>query len=228
MSTNKTPAKKATPPRLTIDQLDKIKQADVANLIRKVKSGKTLSTSERKMLENAAMPDEELPARQLVTTSRLAELFGINRKTVAQWRLENKPGIPNKVDNKEDISAWRSWFAANPDAGHGDGKPRKDRETLLCEKLEIDIAIKDMHLDEMMGLLISRAEVLENMTKISTSLAAFIARAIADLPGIVEGLPRSKSAPIIKARLRELQTKFADSNSEFWKDHPEKKVAAKK
>jgi hypothetical protein len=75
---------------------------------------------------------------------------------------------------------------------------------------------------------LKRAEVLENMTKISTSLAAFIARAIADLPGIVEGLPRSKSAPIIKARLRELQTKFADSNSEFWKDHPEKKAVAKK
>ena len=32
-------------PRLTTDQLDKIKHADVSNLIRKVKSGKTLTSA---------------------------------------------------------------------------------------------------------------------------------------------------------------------------------------
>ena len=32
-------------PRMTTDQLDKIKHADVSNLIRKVKSGKTLTSA---------------------------------------------------------------------------------------------------------------------------------------------------------------------------------------
>ena len=44
MSAKKAPAKKASP-RLTTDQLDKIKHADVSNLIRKVKSGKTLTSA---------------------------------------------------------------------------------------------------------------------------------------------------------------------------------------
>ena len=42
------------------------------------------------------------------------------------------------------------------------------------------------------------------------------------IPAITEGLPRSKAAPIVKARMHELQTKFSDSSSEFWKSHPEK------
>lgn len=116
-------------------------------------------------------------------------------------------------------------------AGRENTAPESTAEKLRLKKLElleIQRQKTALDLDAMRGRMISRAEANAHMTKISTSLAAFIARAIADLPGIVEGLPRSKSAPIIKARLRELQTKFADSNSEFWKDHPEKKVAAKK
>jgi hypothetical protein len=92
-----------------------------------VKSGKTLTAAERKTLEQAAGSEDELPP-ELVTTTRLAELFQVNRKTIAQWRLEKRPGIPAKVGNKEPLAEWRAYFAANPSAGHYDGKPRKDRE----------------------------------------------------------------------------------------------------
>ena len=150
--------------------------------------------------------------------SAIAEALGISPRRVRQLIAEE--GMP-----VHSIEAAKKWKDAKLAAS-----PQSDDE-LRFEKIRLTKAQAskaEFALEVERNFYLKRAEVLENMTKISTSLAAFIARAIADLPGIVEGLPRSKSAPIIKARLRELQTKFADSNSEFWKEHPEKKVAAKK
>lgn len=208
------------PTRLTTDQLDKIKQADVANLIRKVKAGKTLSASERKMLEQAAGVDDA-PTPELVTTSRLAEMFQVNRKTIAQWRVEKRPGIPDKVKNKEPIAEWRAWFAANPSAGHCDGKPRKDRETLLAEKVEVEIELLRIKRDAATGKSVSRSEVEEHFVRAAMGIQSFLRRYEREIPALCLGLTLSQSMPLVKAKTRELQDMLASMESEFWKDHPD-------
>lgn len=189
-------------PRLTTDQLDKIKHADVSNLIRKVKSGKTLTASERKMLEQAAQVDDG-PVPELVTTSRLAQIFQINRKTIAQWRSENRPGVPAKVGNKEPIAEWRAWFAANPSAGHFDGKPRRDRETLLCEKLEVEIEIKKIELEVESGKFVSQESQRADGQKLGVVLQGIIMKMSGDLTPVLAGRPAGEVKKAIDKYARE-------------------------
>jgi phage terminase Nu1 subunit (DNA packaging protein) len=217
MSAKKSSAKKAVVkvPIISPEQLDKIHQANAANLIKKVKSGKTLTSEERRILEGMAGHDTET-----VTTSRLAEIFGVNRKTIAQWRKEGKD-VPDKIGNKEPLAEWRRWFEANPDAGHFDGKPSKSREELLAVKVAVEIDLLEIKRDKEKSKLISRAEVEEHFTRAAMAMQSFLRRYEREIPALCLGLSLSQSTPIVKAKTREMQDHLADLNSEFWNDCPE-------
>jgi hypothetical protein len=208
------PAAKKAAAILTGEQLDQIKKKDVANQIRKVKEGRALTASERKILERAA--GEESIEGDLVSTTRLAEIFQINRKTVAEWRKERRAGIPAKVGNREPLSQWRSWFAANPSAGHYDGKPRLDRETLLCEKLEVEIAIKKIEHDRATGDLIPLSLVRENMTRITSAARAELLKLISDLPPRVAGMDEIGIAGAVKELVYEILDNLSNDMHEYY------------
>jgi hypothetical protein len=212
-------AKKTAPaPMLSGDQLDQIKKKDVANLIRKVKDGKTLTVAERKILENAA--GAEHVERELVSITRLSELFQISRKTIYQWRLEERAGIPAKVGTKEDLAAWRAWFNANPSAGHYDGKPRRDRETLLCEKLEIEIELKRIEREQELKRLIPICDVEESMTRITSAARSELLKLVSDMPPMLAGLDERGVKHMLKIAVYAVLDRLSDSMSEAYADEP--------
>jgi phage terminase Nu1 subunit (DNA packaging protein) len=221
MSAKKSPAKKVVVkvPIISPEQLDKINQANAANLIKKVKSGKTLNGEERRILEGMAGHDTET-----VTTSRLAEIFGINRKTLAQWRKEGK-SVPDKVGGKEPLAEWRRWFDANPDAGHFDGKPSKSREELLAVKVAVEIDLLEIKRDKERGKLIPRHEVEELLVQIAMAMQSYLRRYEREIPALCLGLTLSQSTPLVKARTRELQDVLANTTTDFWNEHPENETA---
>lgn len=98
------------------------------------------------------------PERVLVTLTKVAETFGFSRKSLQEWRRKGR-GCPEKVDGKEDITAWREWFAAHPDVGTVKGQPKAVREELLCEKLKREIALQDIKLAEARRQVISVNEI---------------------------------------------------------------------
>ena len=188
-------------PMLTGDQLDQIKKKDIANLIGKVRQGKSLTAAERKILESAAGTDHvEL---ELVSITRIAELFQVSRKTIYQWRNEGRQGIPEKVGTKEDVAAWRSWFAANPSAGHYDGKPRRDRETLLCEKLEVEIDIKKIELEVESGKFVSQESQRADGQKLGLVLQGMLLKMAGDLTPVLAGRPAGEVKKAIDKYARE-------------------------
>jgi phage terminase Nu1 subunit (DNA packaging protein) len=198
-------------PMLTGDQLDQIKKKDIANLIGKVRQGKSLTAAERKILESAAGTDHV--ERELVSITRLAELFQVSRKTIYQWRNEGRQGVPEKVGTKEDVAAWRSWFAANPSAGHYDGKPRRDRETLLCEKLEIEIAIKQAEYQREIGELIPTAEVRESVIRVYSAVRAELLKLPSDCAPRIEGLSASAIQKFLREEIVAILTRLSDENA---------------
>ena len=205
--------------KLTPDQLEKIRHADAANLIKKVKAGRTLTAAERKLLES--LTDEPPPSDDdLITTSKLAQLFGINRKTVAEWRKENRPGVPAKVKGKEPLAEWRAWFAANPSAGHYDGKPRKDRESLLCEKLEVEIAIKKIELGIQAREYLPAGQVQEDITRICSAARAELINLSNDLPPRLAGLGEAQMQKVLRTSIHEILTRLADDANELY-EQPE-------
>ena len=188
-------------PMLTGDQLDQIKKKDIANLIGKVRQGKSLTAAERKILESAAGTDHV--ERELVSMTRLAELFQVSRKTIYQWRNEGRQGVPEKVGAKEDVAAWRSWFAANPSAGHYDGKPRRDRETLLCEKLEVEIDIKKIELEVESGKFVSQESQRADGQKLGLVLQGMLLKMAGDLTPVLAGRPAGEVKKAIDKYARE-------------------------
>jgi len=201
--------------KLTREDADKINSASLANLIKKVKSGKTLTANEQKTL------DEASGKRELVTTVYLAAHFGVNRKTIMQWRNEGLPGIPERVGNKEDLDLWEVWFASNPDAGYGDGKPSRSRETLLAEKVSVEIDILRMRYETQTGRMIDRDEVREHFIRAASSIQSFCRKFEKEIPALCLGLPINQSSPKVKDRIREMQAEWTNLEGEFWKDHPE-------
>jgi hypothetical protein len=188
-------------PMLTGDQLDQIKKKDIANLIGRVRQGKSLTAAERKILESAA--GAEPADRELVSITRIAELFQVSRKTIHQWRNEGRQGIPEKVGTKEDVAGWRSWFAANPSAGHYDGKPRRDRETLLCEKLEVEIEIKKIELEVESGKFVSQESQRKDGQKLGLVLQGMFLKMSGDLTPILAGRPAGEVKKAIDKYARE-------------------------
>lgn len=181
-------------------------KANIANILRKVKSGKTLSSAELRIL--AASGEDPKPS-DLVTTTRLAQMFGINRKTIAQWRKEGLD-VPEKVDGQEPLQAWREWFACHPESGHGNAKPRADRETLLCEKLEVEIAIKRIELEVESGKVVEKAKVRESMAALGSVIKTMLKKIANDLPPRIEGMQAAQIKVELESEINRLIDRFHD------------------
>lgn len=171
---------------LTPETIEKLRKANMANLVKKLQSGKTLTAAESKLIDLAARGGDATGER--VTTTKLAEIFRVSLRSIKKWRTDKRDGIPERIDGLEDVKAWREWFAAHPEAGYSNGKARPDRETLLCQKLEIEIAIKAIELDEATGELVSQSEVDEGLAAIGATIKAALQKMQNDLPPILEGL----------------------------------------
>jgi len=206
--------------KITPQQAAKLKDANLSNLVKKLKDGKTLTAAESRMIDDASAETVGDDVA-LCTLNKILDLFGITRKTVSIWRKEGREGVPEKVGDKEDLNAWRKFFVSHPDAGFYDGKPRKDRETLLCHKLEVEIELKKIDLAEAESRVISRSEVDQRDIKIGSAVAAAMRALETELPQLCLGLPLDRSRPVVKEKVRAIQTILADGLSEFWKDHPE-------
>ena len=191
--------------------VDKINQANLANILKKVKAGKVLTAAERKLIDGSS----ETPS-ELVPQKKIIEIFNITRKSIAQWRREGKEGVPAKEHGMENLTKWREFFASNPDAGFFDGKPRLDRESLLCQKLTVEIECKKIELKKLEDTCIDMIDVQNAFYKLGAVMRAGIMRMQADLPPALEGQSPSRMAKIIGESSEKLLTELSETESELW------------
>jgi phage terminase Nu1 subunit (DNA packaging protein) len=191
--------------------VDKINQANLANILKKVKAGKVLTAAERKLIEGSTEQSSEL-----VTQKKIIEIFNITRKSIAQWRREGREGVPAKEHGMENLTKWREFFASNPDAGFFDGKPRQDRESLLCEKLTIEIECKKLELKKLEESTIDMVDVQNAFYKLGSVIRAGLLRMQADLPPALEGQSPSRMAKIIGEAAETLLNELSEREAELW------------
>jgi hypothetical protein len=199
--------------KLTSEKLGQIDSANLSNILKKVKQGKVLTAYERKLLDASREEEKELI---LVPQKKIIEIFNITRKSIAQWRREGKEGVPQKEHGQENLKKWREFFASNPDAGFGDSKPRKDRESLLCEKLTVEIECKKIELKKLEDTCIDMIDVQNAFYKLGAVMRAGIMRMQADLPPALEGQSPSRMAKIIGESSEKLLTELSETESELW------------
>lgn len=131
---------------LTAEQASKLLRKDLSNLVKKVASGKTLSASERAIVQSAAEGSDTSKAKAWATDQvELADALGVDRKTVQRWKKEGAPAAES--DGRWSVTAWKEWMKAQGKvAGKVDNTPTKTqleakRLLLQNEKLETEIGI---------------------------------------------------------------------------------------
>ena len=196
---------------ITPEIAQKIQSANIANIFKKVKAGKVLTASEQRQLQEATSEEP-----QLVPQKKICEIFNITRKSIAQWRREGKEGVPVKENGQENLTKWREFFASNPDAGFFDGKPRADRESLLCQKLEVEIECKKIELKKLEDTCIDMIDVQNAFYKLGAVMRAAIMRMQADLPPMMEGQSPSGMARIIGESAEKILAELSLTESELW------------
>lgn len=130
--------------RITREQAQVLLKADLANLERKVKEGKTLSACERNLLENAIRGQPDAPtvnfAKNMV---ELAKILNVDRKTIQRDLKLN--GCPKRrPDGRYDVNAWRAWRESRKGVDTAEGMTQSElraRQILLQnQKLEFQLA----------------------------------------------------------------------------------------
>lgn len=141
-SANNTPASPAT---LTAEQADILLKADLRNLAKKVQAGKTLSASERNLLQSTLSGGKASEKSFADNQVELADILDVSRKTIQRHlKREGNPG--SQPDGRYNVNAWRAWlkqFGGLADENDGLTQTQlKARQLLLQnQKLEFQIAI---------------------------------------------------------------------------------------
>ncbi len=131
---------------LTPDQANKLLKRDIANLVKKVASGRTLSATERAHVTAKAEGDAQAEGggRWARNTVDLAKALGVHRTTIHGWRREK--GAPSAATNgRHDIEAWRQWMRLNGKKAGTQADPdraelQRRHLALQCDRLAVQIA----------------------------------------------------------------------------------------
>lgn len=88
----------------------KILSKDLENIVKKVFSGKTLTSAERSLVEKAYVTSGDVKFAKTIV--ELSEILGVNRKTIDRWR-KMKGSPKSKPDGRQDIPKWRQFIKKN-------------------------------------------------------------------------------------------------------------------
>src|SRR6266704_449949 len=110
----------AAPVSLTAEQAAILLKGDLRNLAKKVQQGKTLSASERNLLQSALAGETPAGDEFVKNAVQLAATLGVDRKTVQRWRkIDGNPGV--RPDGRYHVPSWRAWkMARQGDAREGE------------------------------------------------------------------------------------------------------------
>jgi hypothetical protein len=148
--------------KFTPEDLQKIETKKLANIIRKLNAGGTLTAREDRILAEAKLsggePLQTSAAANFVSTwDELAKNIGVTRRTLQTWRIDEKLGPqcpPTRAGGQHDVTAWlefmvRFGLKRADEQFHPDDLPdddrrstrdwKNEREKLMCVRLQRDI-----------------------------------------------------------------------------------------
>jgi len=146
------------------EEAESLLSADLANIVRRLQAGKTLTARERALIERRRR-DGIAEAPHWVRGFRgLAEVLPYSRESFRTWA--KLPGAPKaRPDNQQDAAAWRR-FIQEKGLGESNGAkeqlPRREAEIVRRyeignERAELELAIRRREY-------VTRAEVVEKVS----------------------------------------------------------------
>lgn len=139
--------------QISAEDAEAVLEANYANIVSKVSSGKTLSQSEHRLLmeiREGRRPKPRVFAKNQVELARHLE---VNRKTIQRW-LKQKGNPGSKSDGRFDVEAWRDWRNGRSEADSN----ILDKADLERRRLTKVNALLDLDIRERNRELVDRAK----------------------------------------------------------------------
>jgi hypothetical protein len=150
----------------------------------------------------AAVAEEEDGPAFADTQVELADLLGLDRRSIIRWSREG--GAPRKVKGKYDVGAWRTWMEDTGKATSTPAEPPSPMKAELelrklkaqCERLELEnnIRMGQYHLNTDCQLWVGKA-----MTAVRTILLSLPAK----MAPVVEMRPKEECEPLLRDAIDE-------------------------
>lgn len=155
----------------------KVLDKDFENLIRKVGSGKTLTTAERALIEARASGSSKTTA-YAKTIVELAEILAVTRRTINIWK--KMEGAPKPLPNgQHDVTAWREFVRLNGLKGSKE-LAGANQEALKARRLLVDIEERELRLAIKRGDYLHKEEVRRNIIEGMARLFAILHKRLED------------------------------------------------
>ena len=128
--------------------------------------------------------------RYVNTDRELAEVMGVDPRTVSTWRHVHKLEIPHDLpDGRKDTAAWKEWHRKRKAAAVGSGGLRD-------EKLKREIELLDIEIGRMRETLLPLADLKDKMIAVSTLCIILVER-------FIENVSAKRRDADLEAELRE-------------------------
>lgn len=191
---------------------EKIRKANTANIVRKVKAGKPLTKTELALIDAAPEAEETEEAatvkagrRRKISVHSLSVETGINERTVRKRLVDAGLFPPDKHPLAKILDVLR------PSVGDKDGDSIKEKKTFEeWRKLKLANDVKE-------GALIPRANVAETVRQLAAKFAALLdAKLEQEYPATVAGLD-VPAARIYGKKLNDQLRAEVQAWSEVWR-----------
>jgi hypothetical protein len=156
---------------ITNQQLETILGKNLQNITKKLKDGKTLTAAEIKILSQSKTNLSENDKKEFAQNiTELAEILGVPRKTIYEWR--RRPGSPGTEKGKIPISEWIQ-FAESRQSRGSESKSQSD---LNQEKIQAQIDNLVIKNQKMLSELIDRKTVIRFLESMGEVLRKVISQ----------------------------------------------------
>ena len=171
---------------ITQEAAEKILEADFTNIVRKVRDGKTLTSTERARVQ-ARAAGSSATLTEAKTVVELASALGVTRRTLSNWRKMKGAPEPNP-NGSHNVSAWRDFVQANDLKGSVDGGGSQT-EALKARKLLAEVEERELKVAVKKGEYILLEDVRKGWhTLVGKAIALLRAKFENELPPILSGL----------------------------------------
>lgn len=171
---------------ITPEVAGKILSADFGNIVRKVKAGKPLTSTERARVQALATGSgDALAVAQ--TTVELARALGVSRRTLSNWR--KLPGAPTPASNgTHNVTAWRDFVRANNLKG-SESMEGVNCDSLKARKLLAEVEDRELRVAIKKGEYVKLSDVRQTwLSVVGQAVTLLRSKFENELPPILSGL----------------------------------------
>jgi hypothetical protein len=144
-------------PKLELDAAtaEKVRLADLSNVIKKVKSGKPLSKYERGLIDaaqpprpaGAAAPPEDTDEIWVSSYEKLGAIFGLHRASFPRINRDHPDAPSARQNGDHHVPSWRLFFADHPDIRRQEEAPPEEtdiKKQILLQELRELVHLNDV------------------------------------------------------------------------------------